>query len=208
MLPPTRETSARTALTVALLGLVLLSFALRIYQLDGQSLWGDEAWSLFHATRQSVSDVLRSAHDDGVVPPAYYLILHSWIPAVGQSEFAIRYMSVLYGVLAVPALFALGHRLGGMGTGIIAALLQTLSPFHVYYSQETRMYAQMTFLIILSTYFFWRLFTETASRAWKMWACYAVASALAVNSHYFAWYVILAHALLWLGDLTWRRLAA
>ena len=201
MLPSAKRASTRTASTAILLGLILLSFTLRIYRLDGQSLWGDEAWSLFHATRESFGNVLRSARDDGVVPPAYYLFLHTWIAAAGRSEFALRYISLLCGVLAVPAIFALGRRLGGVGTGIIATLLQTLSPFHVYYSQETRMYAQMTLFTILSTYFFWRLIAKTPSSDWKVWAGYVITGGLAVNSHYFAWYVILAHGLFWLGDL-------
>lgn len=205
MLPPTKRASTRTAPTAVLLILILLSFALRIYRLDGQSLWGDEAWSLFHATRESFGNVLRSARDDGVVPPAYYLFLHAWTTVAGRSEFALRYISLLCGVLAVPAIFALGHRLGGVGMGIVAALLQTLSPFHVYYSQETRMYAQMTLFTILSTYFFWRLIAKTPSSTWKAWAGYVITGGLAVNSHYFAWYVILAHGLFWLGDLIWKR---
>jgi mannosyltransferase len=208
MLSPARATSARIVPTAVLIGLALLAFALRVYRLDGQSMWGDEMWSLFHASQRLISDVLRSAHDDGVVPPAYYLILHFWTLAAGQSEFAIRYASVFFGALTVPTLFALGRRLGGAGTGIVAALLQTLSPFHVYYSQEARMYALMIFFTVLSTHFFWRLFAEKGSRSWKVWAGYVIASGLAVNSHYFAWYVILAHGLLWLGDLVWRRRAA
>lgn len=206
MLPSAKRASTRTASTTILLGLILLSFTVRIYRLDEQSLWGDEAWSLFHATRESFGNVLRSARDDGVVPPAYYLFLHTWIAAAGRSEFALRYISLLCGVLAVPAIFALGRRLGGVGTGIIATLLQTLSPFHVYYSQETRMYAQMTLFTILSTYFFWRLIAKTPSSDWKVWAGYVITGGLAVNSHYFAWYVILAHGLFWLGDLIRKRL--
>ncbi|MEA3340062.1 MAG: glycosyltransferase family 39 protein [Chloroflexota bacterium] len=202
-----KKPPARTVSSAALLALILLSFALRAYRLDGQSLWGDEAWSLFHATRESFGNVLRSARDDGVVPPAYYLFLHAWISAAGRSEFALRYVSLLCGVLATPAIFALGRRLGGVGTGIVAALFQTLSPFHVYYGQETRMYAQMTLFTILSTYFFWRLIAKPPSSAWKVWAGYAITGGLAVNSHYFAWYVILAHGLFWLGDLLWKRCA-
>jgi len=203
--------SARTLSAVALLGLVLLSFALRIYRLDGQSLWGDEGWSVYFAGQPSVASVLRNAHDAGDVPPGYYLTLHAWIQAAGQSEFALRYITLFCGVLAVPALFALGRRLGGTGTGVIAALLLALSPFHVYYSQDARMYAQTLFFTLLSTYFFWRLFTENtrkASRPWQMWAGYVTSSTLAVYSHLFAGYIILAQALLWLGDLLWRRRAA
>jgi len=203
--------SARTLSAVALLGLVLLSFTLRIYRLDGQSLWGDEGWSVYFAGQPSVASVLRNAHDAGDVPPGYYLTLHAWIQAAGQSEFALRYITLFCGVLAVPALLVLGRRLGGMGTGVIAALLLALSPFHVYYSQDARMYAQTLFFTLLSTYFFWRLFTENtrkASRPWQMWAGYVTSSTLAVYSHLFAGYIILAQALLWLGDLLWRRRAA
>lgn len=191
--------------TATLLGLVLLSFALRIYRLDGQSLWGDEGWAIYHADRESVVDVLRDTRDAGNNPPLYYLALHFWMPVAGRSEFALRYFSFLFGVLAVPAIFVLGRRLGGMGTGIIGALLQTLSPYHIYYSQELRMYAPMVFFVILSSYLFWRLFTARGGWPWQTWAGYAISSGLAVYSHIFAGPVIVAHGLMWLGDLAWRR---
>jgi hypothetical protein len=176
----------------------LAAFALRIYRLDAQSLWGDEGWAIYHAGQDTVSTVLRDTRDAGNNPPLYYLLLHFWMPTAGRSEFAMRYLSFLFGVLAVPAIFALGHRLGGRGVGFLAALLHALSPYHVYYSQELRMYAPMMGFVILSSYFFWRLFTARERWPWMTWGAYALTGALAVYFHAFATPVIAAHGLVWL----------
>jgi len=204
----TREISTRTISTTILLGLILLSFALRIYRLDGQSLWGDEGLAIYHSNRSSVAAVLRDTYAAGNNPPLYYLALHFWMPAVGQSEFALRYLSFIFGVLTVPAVFVLGRRLGGWPVGLIGALLQLLSPYHVYYSQELRMYAPMVFWITLSSYFFWCLFTAREKQSWRVWGGYTVTSALAIYCHIFAGPVIAAHGVVWLVDLAWRRRGA
>ena len=44
------------------------------------------------------------------------------------------------------AILGWGRRLAGPRVGLLAALLLALSPFHVYYSQEVRMYGLVTLL--------------------------------------------------------------
>ncbi len=198
----------RIIVPLAVVALVLIAFILRIYRLDGQSLWGDEMWSYVHSSRGSLAAVLESVRDDGVHPPLYYVVLYPWMVAAGQSEFAIRYPSVVFGTLGVAAIYVLGRRLGGAGMGLIAALLHTLSPIHVYYSQEARMYSLTILSVILSSYFFWRLLHATEARGRSLWAGYVLSSALAVNSHLFAIPVLGAHALVWIGRLAWKGRAA
>ena len=72
--------------------------------------------------------------------------------AAGQGEYAVRFLSLLAGMLIVALLYALGRRLLNHETGLMAALAGAVSPLLVYYSQETRMYAQVTLFGLLSTY--------------------------------------------------------
>ncbi len=190
---------------LAVLGLVLLSFLLRTHRLDAHSLWGDEIWSYHHTSHDSIGAVLESVREDGVHPPLYYLILHPWMAIAGQSEYALRYPSALLGTLGVVAIYVLGRRLGGTGVGLIAAALHALSPIHVYYSQEARMYSLVVLSVVLSSDFFWRLLRSGAAWPWRSWVGYVICSALAVNVHLFAVPVLAAHAFVWVVQLLWKR---
>ncbi|MCX7681348.1 MAG: glycosyltransferase family 39 protein [Anaerolineae bacterium] len=179
------------------------AFMLRVMRLDGQSLWGDELWSLHHISAP-IAGVLENVRADGTAPPMYYLLLHLWVKAGGSSSFALRFPSVIWGTLLTPAMFVFGTRLLGQRGGWIAAALQIMAPFQVFYSQETRAYIQMTLFSVLASYFFLRL--EETKRFQCMWLGYVVTSLMAVGSHYFAWPVLLAHGLLRAGQVVWAAL--
>ncbi|HLG69266.1 MAG TPA: glycosyltransferase family 39 protein, partial [Chloroflexota bacterium] len=72
--------------------------------------------------------------------------------ASGEREYAVRFLSLMAGMLVVPLLFALGRRLFNTEAGLLAAVCGAVSPLLVHYSQETRMYAQVTLFGLLSTY--------------------------------------------------------
>lgn len=193
----------RLRLLLLLSALTWCAFTLRVAHLDGQSLWGDELWSLNHISA-SFSGVLKNVRADGTGPPVYYLFLHFWVKGAGSSAFALRFPSVMWGTLLTPAMFVLGARLGGRRMGWITAMLQVLAPFYIFYSQETRAYIQMTLFSVLASYFFLRLWEKRCSSS--VWVGYVVTSLIAVGSHYFAWPVLLAHGLLWTGQAAWMIL--
>ncbi len=139
-------------LPVATLLAILIAFAARFHDLDAQSLWNDEGNSLRLAQR-SPADLIDAAGRD-IHPPGYYLALKGWIALAGESEFSLRALSAFAGVIAVAATMALGRALFSRAPAIIAGLLVALSPFAVYYSQETRMYAPLAMLSVLSMWVF------------------------------------------------------
>lgn len=132
--------------------ILLLAFGTRLHKVETQSLWHDEGNSLRLAER-NVDDLVEAASHD-IHPPGYYLTLKYWISNGGDSEFGLRGLSIFWGVLAVAGTFALGRRLFDSRVGLLAALLITLNPFAVYYSQEARMYAQLAALSVWSLWFF------------------------------------------------------
>ncbi len=169
-----------------------LGFGVRVFRLDSQSLWGDEAISVSRAT-ESLLAITQAAPHEGTLPPLYYYLLHFWQPMVGTTEFAVRYLSLIFGVLTVAVLVAAVRASAGPRPAVIAGFLASISPFWVYYSQETRMYALATFLALASTWLFLRIVTQP-SRAVSRFVCiaYVLISSLAVFSHYFAGFVLLA----------------
>lgn len=132
-----------------LLALLLAAF-LRFYRLDAQSFWNDEG-NAARAAERPIPLVLDAAEGD-IHPPGYYLILHVWRGLAGESEFALRSLSVVCGVLTVALTYRLGLRLLGAAAGVGGATLASLSPLAIYYSQEARMYAPLGLLSAASTY--------------------------------------------------------
>jgi uncharacterized membrane protein len=76
-----------------------------------------------------------------VHPPLYFWLLHYWRLISGDSEFGLRLLSVMFGLLTIAAAYLLGKRINGRFTGLLAALFMTISRFDISWSQEMRMYA-------------------------------------------------------------------
>jgi len=100
---------------------------------------------------------------------------------------------VVFGILAIPAVYALGARLFDRATGMTAAALLSVHSSHVAFSQEARGYSLLIFLLILATYALISAM-ESKQEAWP-WIMFAVSAALCVYAHIFAVLVLAAHAL-------------
>jgi len=122
------------------LWVTLLAAAVRLCGLGVQSLWLDEAFSHLFATLP-LDMVWQAMIVDAVHPPLYYLLMRLVVALVGGSEFALRFPSALAGVLTVALLYRAGRAWSGGRAAGWAALLLALNPFHIWYSQEARMYA-------------------------------------------------------------------
>ncbi len=180
---------------ISICALMLFAFVLRVYRLGFQPLWWDEGWTVYFATADVPSMVARTAID--IHPPLYYLLLHFWTFIIGPGVVSVRLFSVVAGVLSVPLMFVVGRRLFGWKAGSLAALILAVAPFHVYYSQEARMYALVTLLALASTYLFLTLLEGQRSRqaTWILWTGYVVVTSLAMYTQYYAAFVPAAQTL-------------
>lgn len=164
-----------------ILMIILLAAALRLFHLGGQSLWRTEAWNYVYAS-VPFTNSLKMLVADNVSPSPDLLILRLYL-TMGKSEIIVRFPSVILGILSVAAIYRLGRLVKNHRLGLLSALLLTLNPFHLWYSQEARMYAMVIFFTLGSTYFFLRAVEEDT---WKLWAGLVFSSMLAYCTHYFA----------------------
>ncbi len=172
---------------VLLLFLVFLAFFLYTFRLDYQSLWYDEGFSVYLA-RMGLGEITsRTAHD--IHPPFYYYLLHFWVLLFGSTEFSLRFLSTIFGLLTVPLIWTVGKRLLGENGGLLSAALVTISPLFLWYSQEARMYTLVTFLCLLSTFLLLRIVGGSGRRA-VLWAAYVVTNVVAVYTHFYAFFVL------------------
>jgi uncharacterized membrane protein len=180
------ERAGLWALALALaVGTVLRTWALGRY-----SLWIDEA-ATFQFASLPFRDFLRVLWDGQANMALYYALMRVWI-RVGESEAALRSLSVIFGVATIPAVYLLGARLFDRATGAIASLLFAVHAFAVQWSREARSYSLLTLLLVLTAYFLVRALTS--GRCGYAIAL-AVTAALAVYSHVFAILVLFALAL-------------
>ena len=170
------------------LAIFLLAFALRLFCLDFQELRGDEAFGYFFSLRPyddiiAATLALREPH-----PVGSYFLQHIWLEWAGHSEFALRFVSVWFGVLAVALLWRLARRLElSPATASAGALLMAISPYAIWHSQDARMYSILLALTLASTW----LMVEALQRGrWPVWFLYVAVSWLALHTHYFAIFVL------------------
>ncbi len=180
---------SRIADRLVLPAILAVGLALRLFHLGVQSLWYDEGYSVYLAGKSLAQLTWETAND--IQPPLYYYLLHFWLRAFGTSEAAVRSLSLLFGVISLPLFYLLARRLFDERTGWLAAGLAALSPLYLWYAQETRMYTLLVALTLASSYLLWLALaeTETAARR-RLWAGWAVATALALYTHYFAAFIL------------------
>jgi len=111
--------------------------------------WEDEAITTGIASHSlsAIPGVLR--HDGS--PPLFYLLLHVWMSVFGSSESATHSLSLVFGLLCIPAGLWSGWSLAGRRAGLYMAVMCAFSTFLTAYAQETRMYELMALLGILET---------------------------------------------------------
>ena len=169
-----------------LIGLTALAFLLRLYQLDRESLWFDEALSTWFAL-QPLDLSIHSMLEEGLHhSPLFYILLRPFA-ANGFSEFALRLLPALLGVLAVPLLAQLGRLVASPRVGMIAAILLVINPFHVWYSRETRMYSLLFVAAVGAMYFFGKSVWHKSTL--QNWLGLAFCTAVGINAHHFAFFI-------------------
>ena len=92
----------------------LVTLVLGLYQMGRPELWRDELASWSFASRP-VSSMIATARNTGATQLAYYLLLHFWMAAFGDSIDAMRTLSVLTMAGAAACVALLGRKLAGAG---------------------------------------------------------------------------------------------
>lgn len=127
-----------------LLLLVVACFAIANFLvIDSFPLWRDEAFSVTVASGGIIESTVRAAKD--VHPPLHLYLLYGWMLIFGDSEAAVRSLSLLFGVLSVVIAQQIGVELYGKESkkSVLLAALVASSPFLLYQSVEARSYAML-----------------------------------------------------------------
>lgn len=182
------EERAKTG--ILLLAILLIGLAARGIGITSESLWCDEISSLNHI-EQDFPAFFDSLLNVDVHPPLYFVLLRGWCRLFGSTALSARLLSLVLGLLCLPAAFSLGRRLLDERAGLMAALFLALSPIHVFYAQEARAYTLLALLVLLAVH---ALIDALEKDRLRDWALLALWNTALLYTHYTALAFILCEA--------------
>src|ERR1035437_10050808 len=105
----------------ALILFTILNLAFKFYFLPQESIYGDEAYSIFHAQKPLSELTAVFLHDQN--PPLHILLLHFWMQIFGISDVSAKAFSVVLSVLCGIVLFLFAKKFLNKQIAVIASVL-------------------------------------------------------------------------------------
>ena len=174
-------------------GLTTVAALLRFATLGVQSYHHDEVVTAGRILGGSFGQAMNAVGYSESAPPLYYALAWVWTQFTGTGEAGLRSLSALAGVAIVPVGYLLGAELRGRRAGLMAAALIAVNPMLLWYSQEARAYSLLALLSAVALLFCIRALRNGRRRDFTLWGVFSV---LALATHYFALFPLLAEALL------------
>ena len=159
-----------------------------------------------------VSDLLRVLSQSPEHAPLYFVLARFWAELFGSSVAAMRSLSVLFSLLALPVMYVLGRSLSRLSPaadktllnrrdrshfassliGKNAIALLAISPFFVAYAQEARPYSLWVLLLLLTHLCLWR---SLQLNRWQDWLAYTLSLILCLYTSLLTVLIVFGHSL-------------
>lgn len=173
-----------------LVAILLAAFALRLNQLDSFSFRGDEAFTVLNWVSRPLAETLQSEIPvKDPQPPLAYALFRGWSLLFGTGELLMRLLPVFGSLAGIAGIYALGHRIDGRRTGLLAAALLTVHPFLIWHAQDARPYALW---VSASTLAAWLALCALRRNRARDWLLYVLAAAAAAYLYYLEIFFIVA----------------
>ena len=159
-----QKSKRNNLITVLMLAILLMvGFFYRINGLlANYSFWTDEEHvAIFaRAILGKGKPILANGYSTGT-----YQWLQYWLSAIsarifGLNEFAIRFPSVIFGVLTILAVYLLGKKIFNRKVGLLSAFFVAFINIEILFSRQARPYQALQFFYLLGFYFIYRLANE------------------------------------------------
>jgi mannosyltransferase len=132
---------------------LLIGFALRFYSFDQKSLWIDEIHT-FNDSRDGLEGQLKYYKENptNLHPPLFYILTHLFYPFT-KPERDLRIIPLIFGILSIPMIYFLSRSFS-ITLALPCTLSLTFMTYHIYFSQDGRMYSLLMFFGMTALYFF------------------------------------------------------
>jgi hypothetical protein len=195
---PPRASLASRRLVVSLLGLAtLVATALHLPFLSSQSYWFDETYTVHVVDTGSLGTLWDRIGASESTPPLFYLLTWGWTQLAGDGEAAMRTVSALALIAAVPVAYLAFRRLVGVTASLAVAALLAVAPLLGWYALDARAYGLLVLTALLSVWACSAVLERATTGRLALWA---LAAAATIWTHWFAGFLVLGEvvALLWL----------
>lgn len=190
--------------------ILALAAFVRLIGIAARPIWYDEAFAILFSSKGPAAMLYGTLTTTGagasdIHPLGYYTLLWLWMKIFGQSLVAVRSLSVIAGVLTIPPVYFLMRDFFNERAALAASVFVALSPFHIHYSQEIRMYSFLALWLTLAALAFFRGI-RTGEIKW--WVLFTLSAALAQYTHNLAAFHLLPLAAIPLMRRDWKSLRA
>jgi hypothetical protein len=173
--------------------LIIGSSTLRLYKLDVQSPWGDELFTLLSTGyEKSFGDIFTILKSD-VHPPLYYYLIHFFNLFFENTSFLARFISAFFGIAGLFSVYYLSKELLNNKVGLIAVALLSINYFHIYYSQEARMYSMLFFTTTISFIYLVKFIKVPSIKSALF---HSVFASILIYTHFFALFTLFSQYLI------------
>jgi uncharacterized membrane protein len=179
---------------------------LRLPFLATQSLWFDETYTA-HVVGGSLGEMWDRVGATESTPPLFYALTWVGVHASGsEGEAALRAVSALALVAAVPVAYWALRRFVGAPPAMASAALVACSPLLTWYALDARAYGLLVLTGLVSVWACAAALERATPRRLGLWA---LACACAVWTHWFAGFLVLGEVvvLMWLAPGARRGVA-
>jgi mannosyltransferase len=180
--------------TLILGAIVLAAFAFRVHLLGAQELRGDEGFTWNYVRSDPIAILATIVREGDPQPPLHYWLQWAWLQLTGDSEFAMRAWSAFLSLVLIPLMYQVGRRLWRTEVGLLAAGLTAVHPQQIWLAQDVRnMYQLALAALLVSTLLLVRLMAASGTARMRDWLGYVACGAIAMYSHYYALFFLVAH---------------
>ncbi len=177
-----------------LLLILIIATVLRFYHIDFQSIWMDEIHTINEASpNKSFSEVYDALMTSEPHPPLFFFLIHILFKIFGYTTFVARSFVAIIGVAGVFSIYLLGKEIFSKKVGLISSLLLAVNYFHLYYSQDARMYGLLFLMTTLSFYYLVKFIKKPTL---KTAVINGIFSALMIYCHFFGLFAYFAQYLI------------
>lgn len=178
---------------------VVLGIMLRFTGLGVQSMWYDEACTIWTAGADNTLELLKMDRH----PPLHFWAFGAWMRQFGQKDEILRVLPAILSCASLVLFATLARRIVSARATTIAVALYAVSPFAIWIGQEVRMYPFVelgTMIALLGVQTF-----ITGGRG-KGWWWMAIGTAIALGSHYYGAFVGVSIGLIAMASLAFGRI--
>ncbi|MBT8276779.1 MAG: glycosyltransferase family 39 protein [Bacteroidia bacterium] len=201
-----KSIAVKISATTIIYFILIVAFALRLYNLNYAGLWNDELYTANMANPgRSISNVIFRLKLD-IHPPLHNILSNLWSRIFSYNDTSLRVFNVLIGVFGAFSIYKLAKLLFNSKVALYAMLLVVVNSFLIQYSQEVRAYALLFLLSNFSYFFYVKLTRGLLTR--KNIIGYGLVTTALIYTHYFGLFVVASQVIILFLVVKWKDIKA